>query len=361
MIKTRNNIAWHVVSNRWNSAITEYALSTARSMQMQGWDCRFLALQGSPCESRAKDYGFSVKSFAKFSLTSYPQISTPYSSELPSALITYGGPETTLANLVIDKTKTRFLRFRGDDRKKSGTFARLLYKLSTSKVDVVLVPNNGLKLFYQEQGNVPVEKVTLGCDAARYAFRPASEFKLRNEMMIVGRLDPVKGHRKFFEYAARLRGSWKHHERFPLIHIVGQPANVSSDHIHGWANDNGFTLGKDYLLSDRYVEDLPILMQRAGLGVVCSVGSEQICRVAEEFFLCGCPVLVSGVGGLAEIASAPFGFDYSSSLNLDQVNAFIVKCLSEDQNQRVQRAARAQEEYSYQTMGKCLNKVLNEI
>jgi glycosyltransferase involved in cell wall biosynthesis len=360
MTKRPHNIVWHIISNRWNSAITEYALSSARALQLQGWDCRILCLRGSPCEARAKSIGIQTHAFENFSPTSYTQISTPYRAEQPSVIVTYGGPESVLTRLFIDKSKTRYFRFRGDDRKRTGLKARLIYRLSHSKADAVIVPNDELKHWCQKQGSTLVEKVTLGCDTARYSFQklPAG-YQPRNEMLIVGRFDPVKGHREFFTFAADLRKAWRHAENFPVIHIIGQSANVDPGMIDQWAKESGFILGKDYLLSDRYIENLPALMRSAGLGVVCSVGSEQICRVAEEFLLCGCPVLVSGVGGLGEIASKDFGLNYGLlQSDLGIVNDFIFESTREDGVRRAQRATLAQEAFSLDAMGRRLSSIL---
>jgi hypothetical protein len=37
-------VVWILCSNRWNSAITEYALSAARALKLSGWSVFFSGL-----------------------------------------------------------------------------------------------------------------------------------------------------------------------------------------------------------------------------------------------------------------------------------------------------------------------------
>ena len=66
---SKPKVAWILCSNRWNSAITEYALSTGRSLRLQGWTVFYSALSQSPGEARARAYDLPGDSFASFGLS----------------------------------------------------------------------------------------------------------------------------------------------------------------------------------------------------------------------------------------------------------------------------------------------------
>ena len=61
---------WHLISNRWNSAITEYSLSCTRSLLKETSLSVYSPMIGSPAQKRALKYGLDVRGFADFSLKS---------------------------------------------------------------------------------------------------------------------------------------------------------------------------------------------------------------------------------------------------------------------------------------------------
>src|SRR5690606_765274 len=71
-IMSRAPRCWHLISNRWNSAITEYALNAARALSLKGADNLFSPLAGSPAEERAREYDLRVATFARFDPMSVP-------------------------------------------------------------------------------------------------------------------------------------------------------------------------------------------------------------------------------------------------------------------------------------------------
>ena len=62
--------AWHLLSNPWNSAITEYALSASLALSLENYENVLTPLEGSSAELRGKLLEvrvFSVKNFSPFS------------------------------------------------------------------------------------------------------------------------------------------------------------------------------------------------------------------------------------------------------------------------------------------------------
>ena len=104
-------------------------------------------------------------------------------------------------------------------------------------------------------------------------------------------------------------------------------------------------------------------MSRTHLGVVCSLGSEVICRVAQEFLLCGAPIAVSGVGALKEVLrSKSFGIHYgnlSLSDSADLIREQLYRGWQETAETRKKRAELSREHFSFERMGCDLDKVFS--
>jgi glycosyltransferase involved in cell wall biosynthesis len=104
-------------------------------------------------------------------------------------------------------------------------------------------------------------------------------------------------------------------------------------------------------------------MSGAVLGVVPSLGSEIICRVAEEFLLCGTPVAVSAAGSLPEIIFPGAGFCFGAKSEVDTVQAFIEwirTSLGESEEDKFARAAAAVQRFSLPAMASGLQLAIDQ-
>ena len=132
---TGKNVVWHLCSNRWNSAITEYALRSAQALKLSGWHSELSALPSSPCAKRAGEYGVGGPSFRfKFSdlfrLRAYARIL------MPTVIVTYGGPETFLARFL----GVPVVRFRGQDSDLTGPLTALGLRANMGFCQAILTP-----------------------------------------------------------------------------------------------------------------------------------------------------------------------------------------------------------------------------
>ena len=78
-----------------------------------------------------------------------------------------------------------------------------------------------------------------------------------------------------------------------------QEENISKDELYACAEQYGVETSVSFNMGT--IEDVPKLLSSADIGVISSLGSEIICRVAHEFLLCGSRVLVSGAGATDEV------------------------------------------------------------
>ena len=114
---------------------------------------------------------------------------------------------------------------------------------------------------------------------------------------VVGRIRPVKGQRILLKSFVALR------KRFPdiVLLMLYRDTNETEAEWQGLLQD----LVESNLLQSVYLygyrEDVLEIMRHTDIGVVSSVDSEVICRVAVEFFSVGTPVVASPTGALPEI------------------------------------------------------------
>ena len=119
---------------------------------------------------------------------------------------------------------------------------------------------------------------------------------------IVGRIRPVKGQRILLKSFVALR------KRFPdiVLLMLYRDTNETEAEWQGLLQD----LVESNLLQSVYLygyrDDVLEIMRHTDIGVVSSVDSEVICRVAVEFFSVGTPVVAFPTGALPEIIQDGF-------------------------------------------------------
>ena len=111
---------------------------------------------------------------------------------------------------------------------------------------------------------------------------------------LLGRLSPVKGHKYFIQSAEHVL---KHIPQTIFV-ICGEDAQISAEELKDMmrsANieENFRFVGK--------VKDVREIIPLFDVGVVSSVGSETICRVALEFMSMGKPVVGTSVNAIPEV------------------------------------------------------------
>ena len=106
-------------------------------------------------------------------------------------------------------------------------------------------------------------------------------------------------------------------------------------------------------------------MSATDLAVISSLGSEVICRVAEEFLLCGVPLFVSGVGSLEEcLVDKSFGSSYRGLSEERAATLLTEKLWQASQESTIERQARAEaarQLFSLEAMGKELSTMLDAL
>ena len=353
---------WYLNSNRWNSAITEYALSFSRSVQGSVGAQLLSGLENRPYLQRAAQDGFETTAHKGFGFLQWPELDKVGRDFNPTHLVCFGGPEHSFVRAGFASRNTvQSIRFRGQPPRRQGFFSQLGARLLSHRTQQWVVPGSSL-LPSKTDGNVGWHCIPIGLDADRYCFQSQSwENRQYTDLLIFGRLDPVKGHREFLSVFFEV---WKNHKNRSLpirLRIVGQEANIGVDEIMDLASKLGIPK-LQILVENQRVDNPANLISAATLGVVCSLGSEWICRVAEEFLLCGTPVLVSGVGSLKDVLlDDSFGAHYQGK-DLKQkeelTSALLDRYADESSEQRKARSILARQHFSFPAMG---DRILKEL
>ena len=114
---------------------------------------------------------------------------------------------------------------------------------------------------------------------------------------IVGRIRPVKGQRILLKSFVALR---KHFPDIVLL-MLYRDTNETEAEWQGLLQDLAESNLQQNVYLYGYREDVLEIMRHTDIGVVSSVDSEVICRVAVEFFSVGTPVVAFPTGALPEI------------------------------------------------------------
>jgi glycosyltransferase involved in cell wall biosynthesis len=195
------------------------------------------------------------------------------------------------------------VRTRGDVRApRSGFFNRYLNGVLTDKV---ITTCEVLRESYMKNLQMPDEKViTVPVGIDHDLFSPREGATILREKLgipegnlvvgIVGRLSPVKGHQYFIQAADDVL------KQVPgVIFIVcGGEAQISAGQLKDAVRAKNIEESFRFL---GRVKDVREIVSLFDMGVVSSVGSETICRVALEYMSMGKPVVGTRLNAIPEV------------------------------------------------------------
>jgi len=203
------------------------------------------------------------------------------------------------------KKSFKLIRTRGDIREpKKGFFNNFIH----SVCDRIITSAEIIKSKYVENLGISPSKISVvhgGVDNKKIFFSEKGRTKVREEMGfgendyvvgIVGRFDYVKGHENLIKAVSKLyHGKGMGNIRLLLI---GYETNLSNEDIKHLLREN--SIEKISVITG-FRDDIADCLSALDVGVVASIGSEAVCRVAFELMTVGVPVVASDVGVLPEI------------------------------------------------------------
>jgi len=282
----------HVDDEKGNSGLTEYAVSLAAAQKSAGKPVFFLGRKNGYAAAEAARRGIPAAFYSPLP-SGFPAALKAARDFAPDVINAHTGRAHTLSVLIAAalRRKPAVIRTRADASPlKLKPFSRLLWKRTGG---FIAANSNILEQFREVHGNRLAR--ALIHQGMEIPFSPAQEKPsgvFRTAM--VARFAPVKGHKTALEalaIAARFR---------PEIAMIfaGEEKVLKTGQLKTWASRAG-VLGR--VSFHGLLPDVPAFMRGCHAGLVASLGSEAVSRVALEWMSQAVPLIASRTGCLPDL------------------------------------------------------------
>ncbi|MDR0826531.1 MAG: glycosyltransferase [Desulfovibrio sp.] len=315
-----------VVNVRWFNATAWYGLNLARLLRKAGHESLVLALPHTRAFAAAQDMGLSP---LPFDFNSANPLTLARSLARAAGLLQEFRPHIVDCHrgegLIFWGGLKKFFPFalartRGDQRPPRGNFFNRF--LHGRLLDALIATNSRTLVQCRTILKIPDERLHLlpgGVDRERFFPNPSAKAQVRRTfgftpedlvIGLLGRFDPVKGHRELLEAVSGLRREQTGRGAISRVRLlfIGRPAALSADDVKALA----VSLGLDEVTALACdVQDAPAHINAFDLGVIASQGSEAIARAALEIMACAVPLIGTDTGVMPDLldkeALAPTG------------------------------------------------------
>jgi glycosyltransferase involved in cell wall biosynthesis len=280
----------HLLDEPWHSGLTAYALTLAEGQRRLGHDAAIWAPSGSPAFKEAGRRDLSVV-----------PLDRPYlrlrglRSELRRAgldvLNAHTGRTHTLAIFIAAASTCSVVRTRGDARVPS---RRPGLAWTLARTHGLIAANASILAGLEAVTALPEARAAIHQGIALDGEFQPSPLPAQPAAGLLGRLDPVKGHRVMLEAAVLAAADapslrWK---------AAGADANLHKTELEAQARRLG---AAELAAFEGAVPSPAAFMRTCSFGIVASTGSEAVSRAALEWMASGRALVASRVGALPEL------------------------------------------------------------
>ena len=315
-----------ITSNvRWWNAEAAYAATLARELLDAGHKVWVLTLPNSLNETKLRNWNLPIITDIPLSSSNpwrlwraYQRLKSLIEEQQIQIVNAHRSEGFPLLVLLRQRLKSfALIRTRGTTRPLRDHW--LNRRLHEDWIESVIVPAQVIASQLRQVLNLPPERLhviyypvnpsTIGVKGESEAQQSRLECldrlgipKHRRVIGIVGRIRPVKGQRILLKSFVTLR------KRFPGIVLLMLYRDTSETEAEwqGLLQDLVESNLQQSVYLYGYREDVQEIMRHIDIGVVSSIDSEVICRVAVEFFSVGTPVVAFPTGALPEIIQDGF-------------------------------------------------------
>ena len=307
----------HVVNVRWYNATAWYGLSLAELLVRAGHEVRVLALPDTEPWEKARgamgsaSIGININSANVFStIRSFFLIRNLVREFRPHIVNCHRGEGMPFWGMLKGLGGGfALVRTRGDQRPpRVNPVNRYLY---ARMADAVIATNSGTERQCAGLG-VPASRLHCipgGVDRRFFSPDPEGRAHVRAQygfgdkdvvVGLLGRFDPVKGHRELLDAFAAVRAKAGGRYSSLRLMLMGFPANISLEGMRAMLQERD--LGDCCRITGK-VDNVAAHINAMDLGVIASVGSEAIARAAFEIMSCGVPLIGTDVGVMPDLLS----------------------------------------------------------
>lgn len=273
----------------WDSGLAHYALILSQELKKKGHQVFISALPGEKPWVKARRLGLKTVPLATLKgLNPLRRFLKDHGIQVLNA---HTGTTHSLAVASALGQKVAVVRTRSDARTvQPRVGSSFLYKHTHR----VIAAADYIRDAFIKSLNLPTKKVATvyqGISLEDYPVQPLPE---RPTLGIVARLDPVKGHRYLLEALLLLKDTYPQLK----VKVVGQEENIKQRELEKMAERLGIGSMVEFT---GYQKSVSLIMGQCSVGVIASIGSEAVSRVALEWMASGRPVIATEVGCLPEI------------------------------------------------------------
>jgi glycosyltransferase involved in cell wall biosynthesis len=277
----------------WDSGLAHYALSLSYELKKKGHQVFISALPGQKPWLKAKKLGLKTVPLATLKgLNPLRRFLKDHGIQVLNA---HTGSTHSLAVASALGQKVAVVRTRSDAR---SVRARVGSTFLFKHTHRVIAAADYIRESYLSELKLPSRKVVTVYQGVSLDDFKVEPFPQRPTLGIVARLDPVKGHRYLLEAISLLRNAYPDLE----VKVAGQEENIKLRELERMAERLGIESMVDFM---GYQRSVPDVMGRCTIGVIASIGSEAVSRVALEWMAAGRPVVATRVGCLEELVREP--------------------------------------------------------
>jgi glycosyltransferase involved in cell wall biosynthesis len=307
-----------VVNVRWFNATAWYGFFLARLLRDAGHDVRVLGLSGTESFAKAEEWGLAPTDCPLNSSNplrvaeAYGKIRRIVCDFSPHIVNCHRGEGFILWSLLKNASSENpfaLIRTRGDQRPPRGGFVNRY--LHADAADAVIATSSSIAGNVRSILHVPAANVRTiygGVDTAKFYPDPEGRVRVRASLGLhdahtaiglVGRFDEVKGQKELIASFARMRESLGEKAAGVRLVLAGfATSSTSVEAVKSRAEEAGVAGAVVY---PGRCDDVRGLMNALDVGVVASLGSETIARVALEIMACGVPLIGTRVGVMPDL------------------------------------------------------------
>lgn len=335
-----------VMNCKWYNATAWYATYLTKILNQNNHESLLITLPHSIVSEQVKKLGVNyielplrARTFSDF-YTCYKGIKRICKEFKPDIVNCHRSENFLLWAYLKRQFNYKLVRTRGDQRLPKNTYLnKYIYQKFS---DAFIVTNSRLKQYYQNEMDIPQSKIfTILGGVDTQVFYPKNENRilLRQELGfsdndivlgVIGRLDRVKGQFETVEAFKRALSMDTNQDKILHLVFVGRESNFYMQELKDFAIK--LELPEKQIHFFDYFNDINQFMNLLDVGVISSIGSEAIARVAFEMIACGIPIIGSTVGVMPDILEKDFMF---SPANIDEMARLFLQVKDEDFRNRI--------------------------